>query len=191
MSDIHEAIINNNVNFFKKEINKGFDPSECQNRHLIHAAQIGSVDIVKLFLKDPRVDPSVYSPRHICYGILNGDTMQSFIYPINAFNTASYHGHLEIVDILLSDPRTEIREGLKIAQINGFSKIVERILEEPSIKGFSKERQTISKKIFFIGMLRIPEELNDKVLQYLFKNPSIFPDYVPDKGFDPWSCVIL
>jgi hypothetical protein len=66
------------------------------------------------------------------------------------------------------------------------TKIIERYHEEPSI-GFSRNIKTVPKKMFFIRMLEFPEELNDVILHYLFKNPSVFPVYVPNDG----SCCIL
>jgi hypothetical protein len=161
------AVKNNDIELVKKLINGGIDPSFLFNEPLLIAAGSGHIEIVKFLLKDSRININDPEPDFI-----------PNIY--TALDMATKYGHLKIVDYLLTDPKIGyIDRGFFHALRHGHAKIIERYHEEPLI-GFSKNIQTVPKKMFFIKTLKVPEELNDVILHYLFKNPSIFPDYVPN-----------
>jgi hypothetical protein len=52
------AIKNNCPNIVEQCIKEGYDPSENDNQPIIEASGSGHLNVVKLLLKDPRVDPS-------------------------------------------------------------------------------------------------------------------------------------
>jgi hypothetical protein len=178
MSQLRTAIENNDIKSVKRLIK---NEADIYYYHLLKASELGHSEIVKILLKDPHIHPSTYIHR------VRG--------PITLYGTAldeaSRYGHSEVVDILLNDPRTNIGFSFDVAKHYSHKKVIERFLEDPLVNVPSKERLVISKKIFFIGMLEVPEELNDVILHYLFKDLSIFPVYVSDKGSDWSSCSIL
>jgi hypothetical protein len=167
------------------------------NEALIIASELGYLNLVKLLLKCPEVSPAS-NGSFVIDQVPNG--LLTYRHPRTPLTRAVKNGHFEVVDYLLGDPRTDEHcAALCVAIMVGPSdcvvKFFNRFLEEPSIIGYSKERQFISKKIFYIGMLEVPEELNDVILHYLFKDLSIFPVYDPnhDPNHDPnnGSCCIL
>lgn len=91
------------------------------------AAKLGHIDIIKILLEDPRVDPA------IAYNM--------------PCKVASDYGHVAIVDILLKDPRVDPSDNGNIAIIIAASKghieVVERLLEDPRVDPSDCNNQAI------------------------------------------------
>jgi ankyrin repeat protein len=77
---------------------RSFNPAEQNNKAIISASSHGRLEIVKLLLKDPRVDPSAKKNK--------------------AIERASYHGNIEIVKLLLKDNRVDPSDQKNKAFIN-------------------------------------------------------------------------
>ena len=107
------------------------NPHAHANSPICDAARNGHTEIVRLLIGDPRVDPSARDNRYFIYFILflfetkESDNIllylllfqTAIIISINLFFSnfnrairySARHGHLKIVKLLLSDPRTDIQ----------------------------------------------------------------------------------
>jgi len=84
--DFYETIKLNYVEILTGLIKEGFDPSADDNYAIKYASENGHLEVVKLLLQDPRVDP-----------IDNNYAIQ----------VASKNSHSEVVKLLLQDPRVK------------------------------------------------------------------------------------
>ncbi|KAJ3309274.1 hypothetical protein HDV04_006260 [Boothiomyces sp. JEL0838] len=110
---IRQACLFGYYDMVKLLLENGADPSDYNNDALFSATQTGSLEIVELLLRDPRVDPS---------------DMDSI-----AFRNACSNGHYEIVKSFIRDNRTDFQAdnnfGLGVACDNGYTNIV-RLLSD-------------------------------------------------------------
>ena len=109
------VIVNNHVSLLKVLLlNKKTNLDDC----IEIAIQNGRLEMVKILLKDPRVDPS-------------GDNNYSI-------RRASKNGHLEIVKLLLQDPRVDPSDrnnySIKVASENGHIKIVRLLFRNKRVR---------------------------------------------------------
>ncbi|KAJ3318151.1 hypothetical protein HDV06_000780 [Boothiomyces sp. JEL0866] len=110
---IRQACLFGYYDMVKLLLENGADPSDYNNDALFSATQTGSLEIVELLLRDPRVDPS---------------DMDSI-----AFRNACSNGHYEIVKTFVRDGRTNFEAdnnfGLGIACEHGFVDIVRLLVD--------------------------------------------------------------
>lgn len=107
----------NNTNIAQELINRGYDPSFCNNRALIEACKNRNLTIVKLLCQDSRILINNYkSPLNIAcknndlaivdYLLNNAKINDSNVYTVALFKACKY-GYLHIVDRLLQDPKVD------------------------------------------------------------------------------------
>ena len=104
------------------------------------ASMEGHIEVVRLLLQDPRVDPSVSNNEAILNAVSNGHTeivrlllQDPRVDPTDdnnwAIRDASELGHTEVVRLLLQDPRVDPSENnnyaIKAARTNGHEEIVQ------------------------------------------------------------------
>ena len=116
-------------NLFYQRMNSIIDIDTTLNKAIGIASQYGHIEIVKLLLSDPRIDP-------------NAD---AFNY---AITWASTNGYLEIVAMLLLDPRVdpsaENNSAIIWASANGKFDVVELLLSDPRVDPSAQDDQAIS-----------------------------------------------
>lgn len=97
------------------------DPSAYKNRALQNAVSDGRLEMVKILLEDPRVDPSQIQP--------------SSVFP--PLVTAISKGSPEMVELLIRDPRTNKscsdNKPIRSASFWGMERIVDLLLQYPDV----------------------------------------------------------
>ena len=105
-------------------IENGWNPAENDNYAIRFASRFGHSKVVKLLLKDPRVDPRVSNNL--------------------AIRLASEDGHAGVIKLLLEDPRVDPsaddNEAILLASVNGHSKAMKLLLKDKRVrKNLSEE----------------------------------------------------
>jgi ankyrin repeat protein len=152
------------------------------------AVSTGHVDIIKLLLKDKRVDPFEFYSEEDSY---------------DALSTSCNYGNIEIVKLLLNDSRVNqysIHRAIHWASIGGFLDIVKLLLKNPLVDpsfAYNKSLYEVSKNGYLdILKLLLQNKKNnyDKsllntafvqgakygkidVVEFLLKEPLIDPTY--------------
>ena len=129
-------------------------------KHLLgRACQMGHIDIVRILLADPRVDPSDYDNFAIRkasqYGrfevvklLLADPRVDPTVYDNKAIRWASRYGRLEVVDLLLADSRVDPSDydnkAIRWASANGHFEIVKLLLADPRVDASSAAYASLS-----------------------------------------------
>ena len=81
------------------------------------ACKYDQIEVVKLLLQDPKVDPSYQYNYAIIW--------------------ASFNGHIEVVKLLLQDPRVDPsdqdNESIRLASKYGYINIIKLLLQDPRV----------------------------------------------------------
>ena len=145
---------NNHVSLLKVLLlNKKINLDRC----LEIASDDGQLEMVKILLKDPRVDPSDDNN--------------------NSIRRASKNGHLEIVKLLLQDPRVDPSDGnnysIKAASENGHIKIVRLLLKDPRVDP-SDDNNYALEKAYDKSDRRDPDKIGYiDIVKVLFRNKRV------------------
>jgi hypothetical protein len=143
-------------NVVQRGLELGVDPSAQNNLAirracrdaLAEASENGHVEVVRLLLTDPRVDPSAQNNYAICGASENGylkvvrllvtdprvdpSTLDNY-----AIRFASQNGHAGVVRLLLTDPRVDPsardNEAMRWASKNGHVEVVRLLLTDPRV----------------------------------------------------------
>jgi hypothetical protein len=121
------AVKTDDIKLVSQMLNDGFDPSFNDNISIKIASVNGYKDMVKLLIKDPRVDSGVNDN-----------------FPIRS---ASERGHTEVVKLLLSsentDPSAEDNEAIRRASQNGRYEIVKMLLSDERVNPTDRNHDAI------------------------------------------------
>ena len=77
------------------------NPAADENNAIRWASQNGHLEVVKILLQDPRVDPGIFQ-NWLLYDKIGRGAKDN-----NPIRVASQMGHLEIVKLLMKDPRVD------------------------------------------------------------------------------------
>ncbi|KAJ3270434.1 hypothetical protein HDV01_007844 [Terramyces sp. JEL0728] len=170
---IRQACLFGYYDMVKLLLENGADPSDFNNDALFSATQTGSLEIVELLLRDPRVDPS---------------DMQSI-----AFRNACSNGHYEIVKCFVQDNRTNFQAdnnfGLYIACENEFTNIVELLKDicDPTDNDFQIFKITL--EIGNLDILKLLLKERDYTFDLVgfatMQNQPAIVEYLLSIGIDP------
>ncbi len=162
---LKKSINNNYLNGVKIALEKGADPSQGYNYAIRIASLNGHLEIVKLLLKDERINPS--------------DNRN------DAINFASENGHTEIIKLLLQDPRVDPSEysnyAIRLASENGHLEIVKLLLNDSrvrkkltneQIKKYKNQIQGLYESIRDLMKPKSEEEINDTIKELIKTNPE-------------------
>lgn len=118
------------------------------------ASREGHVEIVKLLLEDPRVDPSIDHNTPIEYASYSGHSevvklllSDPRVDPSDRDNFIISHtckrGHLEVIKLLLEDPRVDPSDRdnspIEAGVIRGYYEIVKLLIEDPRVNVTQEE----------------------------------------------------
>lgn len=143
-SGLSQACGDNDLEYAKKEIARGIDPSSHDNEAIILACQRGHLEMVRFLLADKRVDPSaklnfpiyIASDRghHEIVSLLLKDTRVNPADHDNfAIRAAAENGHLKVVQILMNDKRVNPADAIAQASKNGHLEVVQLLLTDPRV----------------------------------------------------------
>jgi hypothetical protein len=158
LTDYQEVIKYGFIDELKELIDKGWNPSTDNNRTIRWVSENGHVEIVKLLLKDSRVDPSNEDNYAIRWASENGHTeivklllKDNRVDPSDKSNSAirwaSENGHTEIVKLLLKDSRVDPSDkdnyAIRWASENGHTEIVKLLLKDNSVDPSDEDNYAI------------------------------------------------
>ena len=97
----------------------------CESGFFILASEYGNLEVVKMLLKDPRIDPSAYNKE--------------------AIRVALRNERLEVVKLLLQDPRVDPsakdNEAIRYASDNGQLEVVKLLLQDQRVDHSATDNQ--------------------------------------------------
>lgn len=137
----HEAIRHGDLPTVQRMLAAGYDPSYFHSVALYLACSHGSLDVVDALLADPRVDPNGLDDDALAAAASHGQTeifRRLLAHPKLRDNfrsplfLACRNGHLEIVKMILEDPRgtqPNYMRCLEVADKNGYPAIVQAVKE--------------------------------------------------------------
>ena len=152
--DFYEMIKLNYVEIVAGLIKEGFDSSHNDNYAIQLASRNGHLEVVKLLLQDPRVDPSAknnYAIRwtsrksrlEVVKLLLQDPRVDPSVDNNYAIGYASENGHSEVVKLLLQDPRVDPSDddnyAILLASDNGHSEVVKLLLQDERVKNSLSE----------------------------------------------------
>ena len=108
----------------------------CKAFPMIWACQKGYVDVVRILLKEPLIDPMLYLDDD------DDDPLR-----LNGIETACYFGQLDVVKLLLQDPRVNPSVGdnyaIRRATENGHLEIVKSLLQDERVDPSARDNEAI------------------------------------------------
>ncbi len=125
-TDFIDAVLLNDIECVGYLMNDdSIDPAAENNLALRCACEEGHVQMVKLLLTDPRVQPTLETEKP--------DTEEI----VNPLVAACQYGHINVAKLLLADsrvkPEVNSNQALRFAIVSGFAEIVELLLQDPSV----------------------------------------------------------
>lgn len=144
------------------------DPSEFYQFPIEFACGLGRIDIVRLLLKDSRVDPGAQNNSAICHAV--------------------FSNHPDVVRLLLADPRVDptIQRDIvfNYAVDNGYVDIV------TDLYGRQQVYSSLTQETIHRVLIHSCETGNYEIFQLFLTdsriNPSIYVDGVSVKNMAPW-----
>ena len=130
------------------------------NKLFMNSAKKGHVGVVKLLLKDPRVDPGADNNYAIKWASRNGHVeivklllkdprVDPSVDDNYAIKWAADNGHVELVELLLNDPRADPgvddNTAIGYAAENGHVEIVELLLNDPRVTPDTRDNYAIER----------------------------------------------
>ena len=174
------AIDNGHINVVEFLLEKGADPSLVDNCALNCAVWNKSIDIVKMLLSHPKVDPNVkcngvYPIEVACdknnydmASILLQDSRMAVVGKNNIrLMIAAQEGESEVVKLLLKDhdvdPSSLNNTALRLAVHNDHDKVVKILLKDLRVNPSVKNNKILKKYM---------EERNRKIVSLILKHPN-------------------
>jgi Ankyrin repeats (3 copies)/Ankyrin repeats (many copies) len=180
-SGLSQACADNDLNYLKKEIERGIDPSIFNNEAIQIACQRGHLEIVKYLLTDSRVDPSSrlnwsiyiasdYGHDEIVSILLKDNRVNPADHNNFAIRAASENGHLKVVQLLMNDnrvnPADHNNSAINHASKNGHLKVVELLLTDPRVDPSTYNNWAIE---------HASQNAHYEVVKLLFNHPKVNP----------------
>ncbi len=164
------AVRNGHVEVLQVLLDEGGNPAKNENNAIVEASGYGKLEIVRLLLKDKRVDPGAGAEKNL------------------ALNFAARGGHTEILRLLINDKRVDLWDTDLIvsAASNGRTEAVRFLLEDGRFNPGVDDNSAIK----YAAMYQYPEVVL-LLLQDERVDPSIYDNIVVQYASKMGEMVIL